>query len=84
MIRDTEGRTGHEAAVEMFTYENCDECGEGAGGHQPIPLLGNWFLRCNTPEDRGDLRTRRALRDWEREQVAEMAKARRPRSEVIE
>ena len=66
-LRDRDGRTASAAAAELFEYEDCDDCGQGAENHDGLLVLGNWFHRCReVAEDSEDLRTRHAVREWER------------------
>ena len=34
---------------ELFEWELCAECGGDARHHTAVPLLGNWFARCDYP-----------------------------------
>lgn len=34
---------------EQFEYEYCSECGGDADDHIAVPVMGNWFARCNHP-----------------------------------
>jgi hypothetical protein len=55
-LRDSNGRTSYQFLVELFAYENCEECGKGARGHDAVPLMGNWFARCKSCDTREDAR----------------------------
>lgn len=44
---DTCGRTAEQALTDFFEWEYCSECGRDADAHTPVPLLGNFFFRCN-------------------------------------
>ena len=42
--------------AEIFEFEFCAECGGDAQHHTAIPVLGNWFARCDfPPNDAPDL-----------------------------
>ena len=34
---------------EMFECHYCDECGGDAQHHTAVPVMGNWFARCDYP-----------------------------------
>lgn len=36
---------------ELFETEFCSECGGDAEHHTALPVLGNWFARCDFPPD---------------------------------
>lgn len=38
--------TWEEFAERLFEDEDCDECGQGAEGHEPWGIMGNWFAHC--------------------------------------
>jgi hypothetical protein len=40
------GETAEEWATREFEFDDCEECGRGAEGHDIVPFLGNWFARC--------------------------------------
>lgn len=37
---------------ELFEFEYCSECGGDAEHHTAIPLMGNWFARCDYPPEK--------------------------------
>lgn len=47
-FRDEQGRTGYQFMLELFEYENCEECGKGARAHVAVPFFGGFFARCKT------------------------------------
>ena len=36
---------------EQFEFENCDECGRGAEGHEGVVFLGNPFAVCRVDKE---------------------------------
>jgi len=41
---------------ELFQDSYCDDCGGDAQHHTAIPLLGNWFARCDFPPNEDGVR----------------------------
>lgn len=55
--------------TEQFEFEYCAECGGDAQHHAAVPLMGNWFARCNcAPADDGEFHP--AVRKFRAEEVA--------------
>ena len=43
--------------MELFAFEDCEECGAGAEGHKVVygfPFPGNKFAQCVPEEERGE------------------------------
>lgn len=40
-----------EWLAHLFEDEYCAECSGDAEHHTAVPLLGNWFARCDYPPD---------------------------------
>jgi hypothetical protein len=36
---------------ELFEFEFCSECGGDAQHHTAVPVMGNWFARCDYPNE---------------------------------
>jgi hypothetical protein len=36
---------------EQFILHYCDECGGDTQHHTAVPVMGNWFARCDYPPD---------------------------------
>jgi hypothetical protein len=36
---------------KQFEHEFCEECGGDEHHHTAVPLMGNWFARCDYPAD---------------------------------
>lgn len=54
---------------EQFEFEFCAECGGDAQHHTAVPLMGNWFARCDhAPDDNGEFHS--VIRQFRAEEVA--------------
>jgi hypothetical protein len=52
-------KTADEFLNDLFEYENCAECGQGKENHVVIPLLGNWFAKCEISRVRATMESLR-------------------------
>lgn len=46
VLVDVDGRTFAAWALDLFEYDDCEECGRGAAGHDGELVNGHWFARC--------------------------------------